>query len=45
VGSIPCFANAVIDAFSHTGVTDLTMPFTSYRVWQQLKANGLALEV
>ncbi|MEK8050287.1 aerobic carbon-monoxide dehydrogenase large subunit [Ideonella sp. DXS22W] len=45
VGSIPCFANAVIDAFSHTGVTDLTMPFTSYRVWQQLKAHGLALEV
>ncbi|MDT7835729.1 aerobic carbon-monoxide dehydrogenase large subunit [Aquabacterium sp. OR-4] len=45
VGSIPCFANAVIDAFAHTGVTDLTMPFTSYRVWQQLKAKGLALEV
>ena len=42
VGSIPCFANAVVDAFSHLGVTDMTMPHTSWRVWQQLKASGMA---
>jgi carbon-monoxide dehydrogenase large subunit len=42
VGSIPCIANAVIDAFAHLGVTDMTMPHTSYRVWKQLKASGAA---
>lgn len=43
VGSIPCFTNAVVDAFSHLGVTHMTMPHTAYRVWQQLKASGAAL--
>jgi carbon-monoxide dehydrogenase large subunit len=43
VGSIPCFTNAMVDAFSHLGVTHMTMPHTSWRVWQQLKASGAAL--
>ena len=42
VGSIPCFSNAVIDAFAHLGVTDMTMPHTSWHVWQQLKKCGVA---
>ena len=41
VGGIPCFSNAVIDAFSHLGVTHMDMPHTAYRVWQQCKALGL----
>jgi carbon-monoxide dehydrogenase large subunit len=41
VGGIPCFSNAVIDAFAHLGVTHIDMPHTSFRVWQQCKALGL----
>jgi carbon-monoxide dehydrogenase large subunit len=41
VGSIPCFSSAMIDAFSHLGVTHMNMPYNSYRVWQQAKALGL----
>jgi carbon-monoxide dehydrogenase large subunit len=44
VGSIPCLTNAVIDAFAHLGVTDMTMPHTSFRVWQQLRKSGVATE-
>jgi carbon-monoxide dehydrogenase large subunit len=33
----------VVDAFAHLGVTDMTMPHTSYRVWQQLVKSGVAL--
>ena len=43
VGSIPTFTSAMVDAFAHVGVTDMTMPHTSFRVWKQLKASGLAL--
>ena len=43
VGSIPCFTNAVVDAFAHLGVTEMTMPHNSYRVWKQLKESGVAL--
>jgi len=43
VGSIPTFTAAVVDAFEHLGVTNMTMPHTSYRVWQQLKECGAAL--
>ncbi|MFN9212823.1 MAG: aerobic carbon-monoxide dehydrogenase large subunit [Betaproteobacteria bacterium] len=43
VGSIPCLTNAVVDAFAHLGVTHMTMPHTSFRVWQQLRASGVAL--
>ena len=41
VGGIPCFSNAVIDAFSHLGVTHMDMPHNAFRVWQQLKELGL----
>jgi carbon-monoxide dehydrogenase large subunit len=41
VGGIPCFSNAVIDAFAHFGVTHMDMPHTAYRVWQQCKALGI----
>jgi carbon-monoxide dehydrogenase large subunit len=38
VGSIPCFSNAVIDAFSHLGTTHVNMPYNSYRVWQHAQS-------
>ena len=38
VGGIPCFTNAVVDAFAHLGVTHMDMPHTAYRVWQQCQA-------
>lgn len=41
VGSIPCFTSAVVDAFSHLGVTHMDMPHNAYRVWQQSRALGL----
>jgi carbon-monoxide dehydrogenase large subunit len=41
VGGIPCFSNAVIDAFAHLGVTHMDMPHTSYRVWQKCHELGL----
>ena len=41
VGSIPCFTAAIVDAFSHHGVTHMDMPHTAYRVWQQLRELGL----
>ena len=30
VGGIPCFSNAVIDAFAHLGVTHMDMPHSAY---------------
>jgi len=42
VGSIPCFTNAVVDAFAHLGVTHMELPHTSWRVWKQLKESGIA---
>ena len=43
VGSIPTFTSAVVDAFAHLGVTDMTMPHSAWRVWQQLQKSGVAL--
>jgi carbon-monoxide dehydrogenase large subunit len=43
VGSIPTFTSAVVDAFAHLGVKHMVMPHSAYRVWQQLKASGVAL--
>ena len=43
VGSIPTFTSAVVDAFAHLGVTNMTMPHSAYRVWQQLVASGVNL--
>jgi carbon-monoxide dehydrogenase large subunit len=41
VGGIPCFSNAVNDAFAHLGVTHIDMPHTAYRVWKTIHALGL----
>ena len=41
VGGIPCFSNAVIDAFAHLDITHMDMPHTSYRVWQTIHKLGL----
>ncbi|MHB8316988.1 MAG: aerobic carbon-monoxide dehydrogenase large subunit [Acidithiobacillus ferrivorans] len=41
VGSIPCFTAAVVDAFSHLGVTHMNMPHNSYNVWKQSHALNL----
>lgn len=43
VGSIPTFTSAMVDAFSHIGVTHIDMPHTSYRIWKELKKHGLNL--
>jgi carbon-monoxide dehydrogenase large subunit len=41
VGGIPCFSNAVVDAFAHLGVTHMNMPHTSFRVWQTCNSLGV----
>ena len=41
VGGIPCFSNAVIDAFAHMGVTHLDMPHSAYRIWETIHELGL----
>jgi carbon-monoxide dehydrogenase large subunit len=41
VGSIPCFSNAVIDAFAHLDTTHFNMPYTAFRVWKHLKSVGV----
>jgi len=41
VGGIPCFSNAVIDAFAHLGVTHMDMPHSAFRVWQKCQALGV----
>jgi hypothetical protein len=40
VGGIPCFSNAVVDAFAHLGVTHMDMPHTACRVWQQCRRSA-----
>jgi carbon-monoxide dehydrogenase large subunit len=42
VGSPAAFVNAVVDALSHFGVRHIDMPITPWKVWQILKANGVA---
>ncbi len=41
VGAVPCFTNAVVDAFAHLGVTHMTMPHSAYRVWKTINEHGL----
>ena len=41
VGGVPAFANAIVDAFAHHGVTHMRMPHTQWRVWQTLNELGL----
>lgn len=43
VGSIPTFTAAIVDAFSHVGVTHINMPHTAFRVWKELKKHNLNL--
>ena len=42
VGAPPAIANAVVDALSHLGVTHLDIPITATKVWDVLKAKGVA---
>jgi carbon-monoxide dehydrogenase large subunit len=41
VGSIPCFTNAMVDAFAHLGVSHLTMPHSAYNIWKTLDRLGV----
>ena len=41
VGSIPCFSNAINDAFGQFGSTHVDMPHNAYRVWHTLNELGL----
>jgi len=41
VGGVPCFSNAINDAFTQFGVTHVDMPHSAYRVWQKLHELGL----
>jgi len=41
VGSIPCFSNAMVDAFAHLGTTHFNMPYNAWRVWQHAESLGL----
>jgi carbon-monoxide dehydrogenase large subunit len=37
IGSTPAVVNAVIDALSHLGVSDIQMPLTPQRVWKAMQ--------
>ena len=41
VGGIPCFSNAVVDAFAHLGVTHMDMPHSAFNVWKTIHKLGL----
>lgn len=41
VGGIPCFTNAIVDAFAHKGVTHVDMPHTAYNLWKTINELGL----
>lgn len=41
VGGIPCFTNAIVDAFAHKGVTHMDMPHTAFNVWKTIHSLGL----
>src|SRR3954470_2240112 len=42
VGAPPAIANAVVDALAHLGVRHVDIPVTPEKVWQILKAKGVA---
>ena len=42
VGAPPAIANAVVDALAHLGVTHIDIPITPEKVWNILKAKGVA---
>ncbi|WP_181706464.1 aerobic carbon-monoxide dehydrogenase large subunit [Chthonobacter rhizosphaerae] len=41
VGGVPCFSNAVNDAFGFLGSTHIQMPHDAWRVWEAAKRLGL----
>jgi carbon-monoxide dehydrogenase large subunit len=41
VGGVPCFANAVIDAFKFLGTTHIPMPHDAWRTWTVAEKLGL----
>jgi carbon-monoxide dehydrogenase large subunit len=41
VGGIPCFTNAIVDAFAHKGITHMDMPHTAFNVWKTIHQLGL----
>ena len=41
VGSPAAYVNAVIDALSHLGITNIDMPVTSDKVWAALRSKGV----
>lgn len=41
VGAPPAIANAIVDALSHLGVTNINIPITPPKVWQILKDAGV----
>lgn len=43
VGAPPAIANAVVDALSHLGVTNIDIPMTPPKVWAILHEKGVAL--
>jgi carbon-monoxide dehydrogenase large subunit len=42
VGAPPAIANAVVDALAHLGVRNIDIPITPEKVWNILKAKGVA---
>jgi carbon-monoxide dehydrogenase large subunit len=40
VGSPAAYVNAVIDALSHLGITNIDMPVSADRVWAAMKDAG-----
>jgi aerobic carbon-monoxide dehydrogenase large subunit len=42
VGAPPAIANAVVDALAHLGVTHIDIPITPEKVWNILRAKGVA---
>jgi len=41
VGGVSAFSNAVVDAFTHLGVTQLPTPHTASRLWRVCHEHGL----
>ena len=41
IGSPPAVINAIIDALSPLGVTDISMPATPNKVWQAIQASSV----
>ncbi len=41
VGGVPCFSNAINDAFAFLGSTHIQMPHDSWRVWEAAERLGL----